>query len=159
LKYKEEVIKVSKIEIRKSTNFLEYVFGGCKINLNLAIDFTLSNGEPQNPKSLHSQNLKNNHYLKAIKAVGEILQFYDEDKEIPTYGFGACVPPNKGTASHCFALNGDIFKPECNGIEGVIEVYKKAISQVSLYGPTNFADIISEVCDRAEVMEVTKVNQ
>ena len=54
-----------------------------------------------------------------IKSVGEILQYYDSDKAIPMYGFGGIVPPNK-KVSHCFALNGDIFEPECNGIEGAI---------------------------------------
>jgi len=55
--------------------------------------------------------------------VGEVLQYYDSDKEIPLYGFGGLVPPVTGRASHCFALNGDIFDPECNGIDGVIETY------------------------------------
>jgi hypothetical protein len=32
-----------------------------------------------------------------------------------------------GRPSHCFALNGDIFKPECDGIEGVETVYKNAL--------------------------------
>lgn len=33
-------------------------------------------------------NVNNNEYMQAIKAVGEILQYYDSDKAIPTYGFG-----------------------------------------------------------------------
>jgi len=37
------------------------------------------------------------------------------------------VPPTTGRASHCFALNGDIFDPECDGIEGVVSAYQKAI--------------------------------
>ena len=41
-------------DIRRSVNFLEYVFGGCEINLNIAIDFTLSNGDPNEIESLHS---------------------------------------------------------------------------------------------------------
>ena len=34
-------------------SFLEYVFGGCDINLTLAIDFTASNKEPKDRDSLH----------------------------------------------------------------------------------------------------------
>jgi hypothetical protein len=45
------VVKEVKFEVRHS--FLEYVFGGCEINLSIAIDFTLSNGEQQNRDSLH----------------------------------------------------------------------------------------------------------
>ena len=39
------------IEITHS--FLEYVFGGCEIDLSIAIDFTLSNGDPRSRDSLH----------------------------------------------------------------------------------------------------------
>jgi hypothetical protein len=85
--------------------------------------------------------MSRNEYLSAIGSVGNILQYYDSDKKIPTFGFGAIVPPNQN-ASHCFALNGDIFSPEVDVLDGVIEAYKNAIKKVKLYGPTNFAPII-----------------
>lgn len=111
-------IEVKECDIRRTVNFLEYVFGGCEINLNIAIDFTLSNGDPKSPDSLHNKNPNKNEYLQALRAVGNILQYYDSDKEIPSYGFGARVA-GINRPSHCFALNGDIFAPECNGIDGV----------------------------------------
>jgi hypothetical protein len=120
--FKGNSIKVSKFEIVRSTNFLEYVFGGCEINLSIAIDFTLSNGDPREHDSLHNSSMSKNEYVQAIRAVGDILQYYDSDKEIPTYGFGARVQSSQ-RASHCLALNGNIFAPECNGIDGVIEAY------------------------------------
>jgi len=70
--------------------------------------------------------MNRNHYAKALKAVIEILQFYDDDKNFPLLGFGAKLntgmEASKGDEadSHCFALNGNIFDPECNGIEGVL---------------------------------------
>jgi hypothetical protein len=82
----------------------------------------LSNGDPRNRDSLHYMNA-NNEYLHAIKSVGNILKYYDHDKQIPAFGFGAAIPPYNTTANHCFALNGDIFNPECDGIEGVIQAY------------------------------------
>lgn len=90
--------------------------------------------------------------------MGEILQYYDSDKEIPAYGFGAKVPPQAG-ASHCLALNGDIFNPEVNGVDEIIECYKNCMNKLSLYGPTNFADIISLTNDRCEASEVSAYNQ
>ena len=54
--------------------------------------------------------------MQALRSIGNILQYYDNDKKIPAYGFGAVIPPINGRASHCFAMNGDIFNPECNGI-------------------------------------------
>ena len=57
----------------------------------IAIDFTMSNGPPNDPNSLHNQDPSKNEYLQALRAVGNILQYYDSDKEIPAYGFGALV--------------------------------------------------------------------
>ena len=88
-----------------------------------------------------------------------MLQYYDSDKEIPAYGFGAQVPPTKNKASHCFALNGDIFAPECNALEGVIEAYQHALHKVKLYGPTHFSEILSEINGRCEQLEISAYNQ
>jgi hypothetical protein len=56
------------------------------------------------------------------------------------------------------ALNGDIFNPECNGIDEVIDCYKNCINKLQLYGPTNFSDIISLTNDRCEASEVSAYN-
>ena len=74
-------------------------------------------------------------------------------------GFGACVPPHTNRASHCFALNGDIFDPEVDGLDGVISAYKSSLKNVNLYGPTNFAPIVEMVCDMAEEEKVSQVHQ
>jgi len=64
----------------------------------------------------------------------------------PVYGFGGKVPftPDDGP-SHCFALNGDIFKPEVAGAEGVLQAYYNSLTKVQLWGPTNFAPILNYV--------------
>jgi hypothetical protein len=61
--------------------------------------------------------------------------------------------------SHCFALNGNIFDPEVDGIEGVEEVYKRAINNVRLSGPTNFAPIMKLVNEMTESMNCAQQNQ
>lgn len=93
--------------------------------------------------------MNKNEYLQAIKQVGNIVQYYDSDKQFPVYGFGAQVN-QQSRASHCFALNGNIFGPEVDGIQGVVEAYKNALKNVDLYGPTNFAPIIELVGDMAQ---------
>ena len=46
--------------------------------LQVAIDFTASNGDPRNSCSLHYINpFQPNEYLQALVAVGEICQDYD----------------------------------------------------------------------------------
>ena len=82
--------------------------------------------------------------MQAITAVGNILQFYNHDKQIALYGFGGKVPPKK-SISHCFALNGDIFNPRVDGVEEVLRYYQNAVRNVELAGPTNFSEIIFEI--------------
>ena len=74
-------------------------------------------------------------------------------------GFGAAIAPYSNKANHCFALNGNIFDPEVDGIDGVVEVYKNAINKVNLYGPTNFASFLEVLNEMTEDMDVTQANQ
>ena len=150
---------MNQLKIERQHSFLEYVFGGCEIDLSIAVDFTLSNGDPRQPSSLHFLDPNRNQYLQAIKSVGNILQFYNSSKLINLYGFGGSIPPYTNRASHCFALNGDIFNPRVNGIEEVIQCYSRAITNCQLYGPTNFAEVINEVNNNVSFIPVTQMNQ
>ena len=109
-----------KLQFQQRNSFLNYIFGGCELNLAVAVDFTLSNGDPRENDSLHCSHLARNEYYKALKSVGDILQFYDTDKQFPCFGFGAKLNRQMNRASHCFALNGNIFDPECEGLEGIL---------------------------------------
>lgn len=59
-------VVVERFELKPVVNFLEYVFGGCSINLVVAVDFTGSNGQPSDPNSLHSRDPQRNQYLQAL---------------------------------------------------------------------------------------------
>ena len=85
-----------------------------------------------------------NQYLHAIMSVGNILEQYDTDKEYPVYGFGGEIQETM-RVSHCFALNGNIFRPEVHGVQGITNVYRHAIGRVRLLGPTYFSPIIEYV--------------
>eukprot|EP00027_Filamoeba_sp_ATCC50430_P000378 CAMPEP_0168556542 /NCGR_PEP_ID=MMETSP0413-20121227/8939_1 /TAXON_ID=136452 /ORGANISM="Filamoeba nolandi, Strain NC-AS-23-1" /LENGTH=553 /DNA_ID=CAMNT_0008587497 /DNA_START=38 /DNA_END=1699 /DNA_ORIENTATION=+ len=136
-------LRIDDLELIKEHTFLDYIVGGCKISLMVAIDFTGSNGDPRKPESLHFINpYSPNEYEKAIMAVGNILACYDSDNMFPVYGFGAKVPPSY-QVSHCFALNGNPSNPEVFGVQGILDVYHKAITECQLYGPTNFQTIIN----------------
>lgn len=105
------------LQVETRHSFLEYVFGGCEIDFSIAIDFTLSNKDPNDPNSLHYFDPRRNQYLQVINSVGHILQYYNTDKHINLYGFGGAVNPWNRKVSHCFAMNGNIFNPRVNGIE------------------------------------------
>jgi len=117
-------INITEFKMSERVSFLDYIMGGTEIGVQIAIDFTLSNGKPSDPSSLHYLNphTKTNQYTEAILAVLSILENYDSDQMFPLYGFGGKVPDCK-QVSHCFALNGNIYAPECNGMKGVMSAY------------------------------------
>ncbi|XP_061179726.1 copine-3-like [Saccostrea echinata] len=149
-KYKKDkknsgVAHITQIKFFRMPNFLEFIYGGMQINFTVGVDFTGSNGDPNQPDSLHFVDMAGNpnQYMQAIMAVGSVCQEYDTDKLFPALGFGAKLPD--GTVSMEFALNFNPTNPYCAGINGVIEAYRNAIQNVQLWGPTNVAPIIYHV--------------
>ena len=104
----------------------------------------MSNGNPSDPNSLHYWDPQRNQYVNCMRAVGSILQSYDTDQKFPLLGFGGKY--NKDAlgqyVSHCFALNGDIYNPEVVGVEGCVQVYRKALPRCYLYGPSQFRELL-----------------
>ena len=75
-----------------------------------------------------------------------ILDDYDYDQMYPLYGFGGRIKTTPcEAASHCFALNGDIFRPEVKGIDGIMQGYYNSLNNVTLHGPTYFNKIMEYV--------------
>ncbi|KAF9359376.1 hypothetical protein BGX26_012494 [Mortierella sp. AD094] len=142
---------IQSFSITEAPSFLDFIAGGGTLGLCIAIDFTQSNGDPRSPQSLHYKNpTGENEYTRAIRSVGNVLQCYDTDKKFPVFGFGGRI---NGQVSHAFALNGNPSNPEVEGVEGVLSAYWNAHSFVELYGPTNFAPVISEATNIARSCE------
>lgn len=81
----------------------------------------------------------------------------------PVFGFGGRLPSSPaGGASHCFALNGDIFNPECNQVYNVMQAYYNTIQKPGiLFGPTKFSPILTYVNDYVSATsgEISQYNQ
>lgn len=144
-------IKQCTLELRPT--FLDYISNGTELNFTVAIDFTASNGSPQDPRSLHYNDPSGapNQYITAIKAVGDIIQDYDSDKMFPALGFGARIPPD-GQVSHEFFLN-LTNDPYCSGVDGILAAYHQSLHNVQLYGPTNFAPVVNHVAKFARAYQ------
>jgi hypothetical protein len=139
------VIILTLCEASKDATFLDYIAAGLQINVTIAIDFTGSNGKITSPESLHHVGGSHpNAYMRAIEAVGNVIQDYDSDKMYPVLGFGARVPP-KMEVSHEFAVNMNATNPSCHGVKGILDAYKTCLSHIELFGPTNFAPVINHV--------------
>ena len=133
--------------------FLDFISNGTELSFTVAVDFTASNGNPQDSRSLHYIDPSGapNQYVAAIKAVGEIIQDYDSDKMFPALGFGARIPPD-GKVSHEFFLNLTT-DPYCAGVDGILAAYHQSLYNVQLYGPTNFSYVIRHVARFARAFQ------
>ena len=128
----------------------------------VAIDFTGSNGVPKSPTSLHYMNPNApNQYQLAITFISQILLSYDYDKMIQAFGFGAktCFGGIKANAvSHCFPLSGKPERLEAAGYDDLMNMYKLALTQVELSGPTYFGPIIQAAMGSANECKVRGSN-
>ena len=144
----KDKVKLGTLEINyscsKIISFEHYIKNG-QINLDIAIDYTESNGLPDNPSSLHYKEAEGgNDYEKAIKSCGKIIAYYDYDQLFPVYGFGG-IPQNSDKVSHCFNINFNDENPEIQTLENVIKYYRESLNKVKFYGPTNFSPVIEKV--------------
>jgi hypothetical protein len=134
---------------KKLNSFLDYISNGFELNFMVAVDFTASNGNPRSSDSLHyiDPSGRLNAYQKAIIEVGEVIQFYDADRNFPAWGFGGKTP--NGVISHCFNLNGNPNSSEVVGVEGIMDAYKYALHSSTLSGPTLFGQVINKAAEIA----------
>jgi Copine/C2 domain len=128
-----------------SANFIDYVSGGCELNVVVAIDFTGSNGDPRVPGTLHHLDTNSmNPYEKAIAAIVSVLAQFDSDQNFPVVGFGAKL---RGSVNHCFQC-GD--KEEVQGVSGVLAAYDQIFkSGLVLSAPTVFTEVMEMAAARA----------
>ena len=133
-------------------SFLDYIKNGVQIALSIGIDFTSSNGNINDPKSLHYISPgKLNDYEQAIQSCGLIIAYYDYDQLIPVYGFGAVIN-NIPKVNMCFNIN---FKEDPNiyTIDNVLLEYRNCLRKIIFAGPTEFCPMI-----RKEIETIKKEN-
>ena len=140
---------INKSQLLSQYSFIDYLKNGVQLALTIGIDFTASNGQIDDPKSLHyiAPGVCNDYEL-AIKLCGMIIAFYDYDQLFPVYGFGAITdarvqPPQ---VNMCFNIN---FQqdPNIHTIDNVINEYHNCLRKIVLAGPTQFCPIIRRVID------------
>ena len=142
-------LELRDVRLHEELSFVDFIRGGTELHFAVAIDFTASNGAPNDPRSLHYiAGQKPNAYEIALRSVGEIISHYDPKGMYASFGFGAIVGSDK-VASHQFALNGNPAHPYCNGVNDLISCYRNSLNRLVLYGPTNFAPVIEATAEIA----------
>ena len=130
--------------------FVDYLMGGCELQLAVAIDFTGSNGDPRKPGTLHyiHRDDQLNQYEKALTAVGSVLARYDSDQMFPVWGFGAKFG---GVIQHCFQVGPSA---EVSGVSGILEGYRQVFrTGLTMSGPTVFAEVIALAAAQARAKQ------
>ena len=141
---------ISAVTYKPKPSFIDYINGGCKLNVVVAVDFTGSNGNPREPGTLHYLDPSGayNDYQKAIRAIVGILSKYDDDKKFPVFGFGAKYG---GVVRHCFQCGPE---PEAEGVDGVLEAYRAVFgSGLIMSKPTDFTQVIDVATSRSKKMQ------
>jgi hypothetical protein len=117
------------------------------MQVSIGIDFTLSNYEINDYRSLHKQ-MKNgdmNQYEKAIFEVCNVMSKYTRDGNFNVYGFGG-IPHymNMEKVSRLWNLNGKD-DASCKGTMDVLKSYHVAINNSELAGPSYFANLLNKI--------------
>eukprot|EP01083_Nonionella_stella_P198652 729178_1 len=135
-------IELTKHVVEKGYSMLEFMKGGLEIQFMVGIDFTASNGDPNNRSSLHyMRNTRNpNEYQRALRSVGSVLEPYDSDSMIPAWGFGARI---NGEVEHCFPVNFNPDDAEVCEVSGLMEAYAACLPRIKLSGPTLISQILN----------------
>lgn len=146
LDYKLNIYNYS--SIKDEITFLDYINKGVKIDLDIGIDFTGSNGMPDEKDSLHywGEGEKRNPYERAILSCASIMANYDYDQLFPVYGFGAKIKGQGNKVNHCFNIN---FKedPNIKFVDNIVEEYHKCLDKIYFSHPTYFAPIINKIIE------------
>lgn len=134
-KIKNAYLSFKDTTITERPSFTEYLKGGWKINMSVAIDYTASNGHPGCPSSLHFVSEKDqsgsrpfNDYEQAMESVGKILETYAYKKRFSCYGFGG-IKKNMGPQENKdkFYLGTDDAgnaRPEIDGYLEMLNAYR-----------------------------------
>lgn len=138
-------------------NFLNYMYDGCCLKTMIAVDFCAKKGEYTyqdelgDIKSTETLNL----YKAAIKNVGTLLKYYDDDFRTAALGFGAKLPPYFNVVSHCFALNENFFDPVVGSLEDVCSMLEDTAQKVELHGPKIISESIKYASELAAQFKKT----
>ena len=136
-----------KMDMRPS--LVSYLREGWKVDVSIAVDFSLSNLEINDYRSLHRVNSNGdmNQYEKALFEVCNVMMPYARNEQFKVYGFGGMpIYTGQQTVSRCWNLNG-LEHADVKGTMGVLEAYQKAIHGTKLAGPSYFGEFLNKVKD------------
>nr|CDJ90410.1 Copine domain containing protein [Haemonchus contortus] len=138
-------VELESMEIGRGETFFNAIKESTHLHLTTAIDMTASNGNPNQPDSLHFIHPHApSPYVNAMLRLTPLFLGYMAHPRIGALGFGARVQPHF-ELSQCFALSGCHNDPHVDGLKGLLEAYRSAMMAVQPFAPTDFSEVIYHV--------------
>lgn len=153
-------LKLYQISTEEQYSLLDYLTSGTELRCGIGIDFTLSNGEPSDPTSLHFLDGNNNQYKTVLQHLGAWMGHYSTS--IKVLGFGGKIVDKTDDVDinnnnvrmkeehkddievqlitdedYCFE-----FPTKEDSIDTVITTYSKIASNIQLGGPTYYTRVL-----------------
>lgn len=123
---KSGFLKVLKTSVINVPSMLQYINGGCELNLMVAVDCTTKNGPLHSEDSLHHRSPHwLNDYQAVISKLGSIVEHYGTSRRFATWGFGGRV---KKVERDFFQL-GEI--EEVKGAKGMLAAYDHCMDDLN----------------------------
>lgn len=138
-------IIIEKFEKDQAFDLMDYLAHGLSLNMVFMVDFSTANGDFSTPASLHHISKDKNAYEKAMESVGSVLMQYDNDGQIPLYGFAGTMPKlGIKESKDFFYIQGEDLAYAKN-IEEVLKLYESCFDWVHPGGPCKLAPGIKAV--------------
>jgi E3 ubiquitin-protein ligase RGLG len=114
--------------------------------LVIGVDMTKSNTwtgtKTFGGRCLHEIGAKPNPYEQVISIIGRTLKDFDDDGQIPLYGFGDVTTSDHSVFS--FKTDEGGAPVSCDGFDDALVTYRQKSLVTKLSGPTSFVPIINE---------------
>lgn len=140
-------ILIEELKVAKFYSLIDFLKSKLDISTAFGIDFTASNGDPDDARSYHYTLSGANPYQKIMYLVGNVLKPYDSQSRIYGFGFGAKVKGYTSDVSHCFELNKKAKKPYVKSLKKLKKKYLEILPSLKLLGPTYFSTVIRKCLD------------
>ena len=131
-----------------------------KASVVFGIDYTSSNemlgADSFDGKCLHDIDPTGkvlNPYQQVMRTLGEVLNNFDDDRQMPAFGFGDVETTDKSVFPLKKETNG-----VCDNLEDMLETYNKVTPNVELSGPTSFAPVIYKALEFVKEKKSTQVS-
>ena len=120
---------IEKIREKKNT-FLNYIYEGYCLKVITAVDMTSKYADTLNLGLRRGETSSLDSYNDAIRRIGTLLTYYDDDSRMAMLGFGAKLPPFCNEVCHNFAMNGNFFHPCVNSLDRAESHFRRKNEEV-----------------------------